>query len=721
MDNSLEKAPEGSDWQESAELFERLSTIIKTVSRKPNIEVVKNLSLQDQTRLLAEGNNPETTWFRSTQHDPKTRKVVREFIYVPPEMTTIPENEAKGKAAHEAGHTAITRYGEFVPEDVARELGFSGMLAALEERPTDEWVRKTYPGAGDWLDEARIASLREGNEDRDTREALSNIPKFLQFCNSIVYGRWLDQLSNLDSEVRGLYEELALEIEDIEQTLPDLDASESERVEQAKERYKKAYLRIWPKVKALAQQDLKDQQLDETLSQALENMSDNSQGESMSDQIQQALEQMMNQSVDSSQENDQQTSEEQESESDIDSEDLQALAKAIAEGLQNQSKDLDGEKGEPQMLQGGAKKLPPELQSILQRIFDSLPEDVQEAIKEMAKQTLEGKEDELLQSLQSELNEETNLPTHEEHEAEHQAEKGLEAKKREQDMVKQVSQEVATVSASMQQNKSVYEQTYQVIHSLEETLYQTLDEILHPNRKTKTVLKSSGSRINLPAVYQRASQIGAGSSNVESKIFESIHRPDRKDYAITLLVDLSGSMRDQKIQETFKGVVLLTEVLSRLGVQIEVLGFQDDVIEFKDFSTPMADDIRQRMSGMVAEVSGTNPSGHNQPSYNDDAPCLKEACNRIKKRKEKEKFIFVLSDGIPEGHSSTESDLIEAIEEIKSTEDISLVGIGLGRGTGHVKHFYGQTALPNINIAELPEVLGGLLTDIILHPHKFRS
>ncbi|MBF0275830.1 MAG: VWA domain-containing protein [Nitrospinae bacterium] len=732
--NQVEKA-------NSARIFERLSSIVKTISRKEDIEIINTLPIQDKMRLLAEGQDPETAWFRSTQHDPQTKKVVREFVYLPPKMLRIPENIAMGKAAHEAGHVAITRYGEFVPDEVASELGFSSMLAAIEERPTDNVVRLTYPGAGQWVDEARLDSIREGDEMKEKfKGKTGNVPKFLQFNNLTVYGRFADKLSDIDSDVRELYAKLQKEIETIEKTVPNTDASEEHRLHLAQERYKKAYLRVWSEVKHLVEQDKDNEELRQMLNNALQqNMSQEelqqaAQDGSLEGKIQEMLQNLLNQSENSSSQSADGMPSEQEgvmsqirkklglqgkqpktsgpSESDVNQ-----LAKQMAENISND--ESESEKSQQESMPIPFNQMPEELKKALQEAFEALPEEEKAKIKQEAEKVLKELEDEITKSLQSELNSEANLPTHKELD-DKQAEKKLkEEQLQRRQEVKKAMEEAERVSSALRDSQDVYDKIYEAIFKYEEELYRRLEEIFNPNLKKDVRLKSSGSRINLPAVYRRASQIGGGAPVVDNKVFETVHFPDKKDYAITLLVDLSGSMRDEKIRETFKGVVLLTEVLNRLGVKIEVLGFQDDVIEFKVFDEDLDNKIRKRMSGMIDEVEGNNPNGHNQYSYNDDGPCLKEAAERIDERKEREKFVFVLSDGLPEGRKSDESDLENAISNIKEQGSIKLLGLGLGGGTEHVKRFYGQTALPNIQVQELPLVLSELLMDIVQNPQKY--
>ncbi|MDO8571150.1 MAG: hypothetical protein Q7R79_00535, partial [bacterium] len=178
--------------------------------------------------------------------------------------------------------------------------------------------------------------------------------------------------------------------------------------------------------------------------------------------------------------------------------------------------------------------------------------------------------------------------------------------------------------------------------------------------------------------------------------------------------------RGGKIEETFKAVVLLGEVLNRLGVRTEIVGFQDELIDFKDFEEELTDDVRKKISGMLGEVVNNNPGGHNMRRYNDDGPCLLEASKKLDSRPGKEKILLVLSDGKPEGRYSSERDLTRAVEKILSTTNQKLIAVGLGEDTEHVTNFY-PASIPNVDVTTLPKVLGDLLEDVLTNPQKYST
>ena len=158
----------------------------------------------------------------------------------------------------------------------------------------------------------------------------------------------------------------------------------------------------------------------------------------------------------------------------------------------------------------------------------------------------------------------------------------------------------------------------------------------------------TGKRIDIKKrLQERGQQISA----MESKAWQKRERPDEKDYAISLLVDLSGSMRekvgkDRKIDETFKSVIVLAEALNRLGVNLEVIGFNDDVYEYQNFGQVISKEVREHMGGMFKEVEDSCcTSCGNEHSETDLGWAIKVASERLVIQKAIKKLMIVLTDG----------------------------------------------------------------------------
>ncbi len=362
------------------------------------------------------------------------------------------------------------------------------------------------------------------------------------------------------------------------------------------------------------------------------------------------------------------------------------------------------------------------IKEALREAFEQLTPEEQKELRERAIAQLKKLEDEIVNDMSGHLVEHT-AETHEDFDTRLKKEEREDAetfaRKDEEERAREEIEDIERRLMAVEADRSFYDAVYESVRDLDKELYQRLEEIFFPNVKRKATLTSTGSRISLPAVFRWEASRKGGAPVVDNRIFERTYTPETKDYVITLLVDLSGSMRSGgKIDETMKAVVLLAGVLNRLGIPTAILGFQDFLIKFKEFREPLTDTVRNRMSGMVNEVYDRNPGGHNRCNYNDDGPCLREASESLEKEPGKQKILLGFSDGQPEGRRSDERDLVEAVAHIRLNTDQKLVALGLGKGTDHVATYY-PVSLPNVTVKDIPVTVCNLIEDIIRNPYKY--
>lgn len=171
--------------------------------------------------------------------------------------------------------------------------------------------------------------------------------------------------------------------------------------------------------------------------------------------------------------------------------------------------------------------------------------------------------------------------------------------------------------------------------------------------------------------------------------------------AVTLLVDLSGSMEGGKAAAAELAVGAVAGALVDLGVPHEVLGFQVEVVELHPFGARPHRGPWQ----LQQWVRGEMPLS--RPGRNDDAPCLRRAADRLLRRPERTKLLVVVSDGQPHGHGSSASDLHEVVQDV-TRQGIALVGLGIGKGTAGVREYYPQGQ------AEIgPERLADVVAEVV--------
>lgn len=273
------------------------------------------------------------------------------------------------------------------------------------------------------------------------------------------------------------------------------------------------------------------------------------------------------------------------------------------------------------------------------------------------------------------------------------------------------------VAKELKKDANIYERYRREVLPIIDQLEQDLRELFVARRAHQWDGGfRTGKRID---IKKRIQEKAKGIPAMESKAWERRELPAEKDYAITLLADLSGSMQGEKIDETFKAVIVLAEVLNRLSIQTEILGFNDRIYEYQSFGEPMASSIRENMGGMLQEVSDTSDTG--KARWNDDGWALERASERLNRQKAAEKFLIVLSDGRPEEslmHPRATYDLGKMVQRILSETNQKLIGLGIGPGTKHVERYY-PNSLADVNIKEMAEKLADLIREVIANYDKF--
>jgi uncharacterized protein with von Willebrand factor type A (vWA) domain len=265
-----------------------------------------------------------------------------------------------------------------------------------------------------------------------------------------------------------------------------------------------------------------------------------------------------------------------------------------------------------------------------------------------------------------------------------------------------IDDDIDTLLQEQKQQRSEYERYYQEVREYEDALYKELYEIFYPSQSSQVRLRESGYNINLQAVFQRTAARKAGASAVDNRIFEQRKKPETRDYAISILVDQSWSMMSNaKYIETFKAVILLSEVLNRLGINFEVNGFDDYFRPVKGFDDDHDDTMRESFSTLLAPGGNTNTQAS-----------LMRVSRDLEQQDNQEKFIICLTDG--------QAQASRAVEHIMTQTDQKLIGIGIGQGTGSVTNDF-PVSLPNVGVSQLQEALAELLKSIIANPKQFRA
>ena len=203
----------------------------------------------------------------------------------------------------------------------------------------------------------------------------------------------------------------------------------------------------------------------------------------------------------------------------------------------------------------------------------------------------------------------------------------------------------------------------------------------------------------------RLSRICFNAPGFNERVFKNKIENKVLDAAITVLVDMSGSMMGEKAHYALASTLLVNQVCSTLNIPIEIVGFTDGVTHsghvplmfiYKNFSDLKVneDDIMDSFSCSSRFMVG-NPDGEN----------ILWAHNRLIKRKEKKKLLIVMSDGSPaasKGINGLGEFTEQVIREIEKSKQVDIYGLGLCSNA--VKYYYKAHSVVS-NPEEIPSKL----------------
>jgi hypothetical protein len=353
-------------------------------------------------------------------------------------------------------------------------------------------------------------------------------------------------------------------------------------------------------------------------------------------------------------------------------------------------------------------KLSEKTKQELEKLFNKLPRQKREELKDRAQKQLEDFEDAINEELEGKLNPDKSESHKERREREV---KEREAERKEREMEKEREEIEKKLEELRREKMTEYDKAYEEVADIINSLYIRLKRFFLPERHPKWRKGyPTGSRLDLT----KAMQAEADPRYLE-KIWERKTIPHKFDYRFSILVDLSGSMQGEKIEETFKGVVVLAEVLEKLGIQYEIIGFSDSSKIFKEWKEKLSKELRGKLSGMKTWcVGGTATTEATQKAYQE-----------LLKNLGKDNFLITLTDGQPNNAES----LKEILKKIANEKRVKLVGIGLGPDTEFVKDFYKAAfSLEKLKVSEkerrqgqkdFAEAFADLLEDMIRHPEKY--
>ena len=225
------------------------------------------------------------------------------------------------------------------------------------------------------------------------------------------------------------------------------------------------------------------------------------------------------------------------------------------------------------------------------------------------------------------------------------------------------------------------------------SLGSKMRRLLEDETRSRTVMKNTG-RLSQRHLF--------GPAVGECNIFKQVRKGRQISKAITVLLDSSGSMKDDQMELARKSVLAVTEALSGLpGIDIQAYTFGGDIRQLKSWRA-----MRGEYSSNVAGVEsggGTPMISALWAAINSRHDCPARDPNHL---------FLVMTDGAPRNFVGTQ----KLLEQIRRS-NIDVIGVGMGAGVSakvmHDLFGYKHTAMvPNFNT--LPAAMLGVTQKAIL-------
>ncbi len=621
----------------------------------------------------------------------------------PKDLLEKPMDYLRFVICHEGGHRRVSRT-EFIPENVWNQTGFPFLMNSIEDPRMNNFVADAYPTFERYMEFAYEHDFELAEKAREeVKEKLGHTPKHieagLEYIRQWFYDRKNEPVEISEHLPEDVKEVVLKTLESarnswwVYPSKEQADNGENEISRFAEASYKINLEQVWPEFKKLIEEDKKTQGMGE-----LTKDMKGSGGEGIPQNLK----------------------------DNLTPEELKALEDAIDGAIK---KEKEGKKDTPDSSENDEgmsvpidlDALPESLKAKLKEYVDMLPDEKKKELEERAEKALKEISKKVAESIEGQFerdkeesgetmsSEQESTPDELEDKSEQDIEKTT-AEHR-QELKNAVEEFKKKAEKVIEKDNTPYDKALEEVVSVMSGLENELRQVFVARRGShwETGYKF-GKKID---IKKRIQEKAKGVSVFDSRSWQKRELPQEKDYAISLLVDLSGSMQGKKIEETFKAIVVLAEVLNRLSIKTEILGFNNKIHEYQNFGERMSEEIRGRIGTMLREVNS------DRARYNDDGWALQEASLRLEKEKDADqKILIVLSDGTPEessAHSGPEFDLSTVVKKVLAKQNQRLIGLGIGSGTGHVGRYYPQS-IADVSVDQMAERLAELIKDVIEHP-----
>ncbi len=211
---------------------------------------------------------------------------------------------------------------------------------------------------------------------------------------------------------------------------------------------------------------------------------------------------------------------------------------------------------------------------------------------------------------------------------------------------------------------------------------------------------------------------------------------NKQDISISILIDNSGSMRGQKIEDVAVWTSIASSIMSSAGISNEILGFTTKAWKGGESREMWISDNKPVLPGRLnalrhivyksfdetfqeADINFSTMIMMGLLKENIDGEALLWAYSRLQRRHAERKILVALSDGAPVDDSTLSANAASFLHShlqssaawIRSLGEVELYGVGIGH---NVDTYYGKNS-PIIDENQIGPDLLKLLTLILRH------
>ena len=230
---------------------------------------------------------------------------------------------------------------------------------------------------------------------------------------------------------------------------------------------------------------------------------------------------------------------------------------------------------------------------------------------------------------------------------------------------------------------------------LANTIEKTLEH--RKNAPRKDLVYGRLSKKLLPIVMEENPRI----------FYKKNHDSKEIDAVFTLLVDCSASMHN-KMDETKRGIILFHEVLKQLRIPHSIIGFWEDANEVKEGYQPNYFHVVHSFSDSVYQNNGAQIMQLQPQEDNRDGFSIRVITEELEKRREKNKFLLVFSDGEPAAAHYDQNGIVDTHVAVSEARKKGIEVIGMFLSDGFIeeseeltmKNIYGKERLmiPSVSV-----------------------